>query len=114
MCVNRTKSRVVVIGGRAVQDSSGELDREEVRTLVSMVRPEPFSDAELSAAMADLDVDGNGARDPLPAPPPRRKAAFRVALLTGGVPVSGTVSYEEFKTHFDKNIGAGGGAPSTG
>ena len=86
MCANRTKSRVVVIGGRAAQDSSGELDREEVRTLVSMVRPEPFSDAELSAAMADLDVDGNGARDPLPARLRVARLHFRWRCLRGASP----------------------------
>jgi hypothetical protein len=46
---------------RAAQDSSGELDRDEVRKLVNMLRAEPFADAELDAAMAEMDGDGGGA-----------------------------------------------------
>ena len=46
---------------RAAQDGSGELDRDEVRKLVNMIRAEPFADDELDAAMAEMDGDGGGA-----------------------------------------------------
>ena len=64
MCANRTKSRVVVIGGRAAQDSSGELDREEVRQLLKMCSAtSTVSNSELDTAMKQLDADGSGEVD---------------------------------------------------
>lgn len=45
-----------------MQDGSGQLDRDEVRSLVEMVGT-TFSDAELDAAMAELDPSGDGQVD---------------------------------------------------
>ena len=45
-----------------MQDGSGSLDRDEVRTLVEMVGT-TFTEKELDAAMAELDPSGDGQVD---------------------------------------------------
>ena len=61
------------------EDNSGTLDREEVRSLCEMAG-NVCSDAELDAAMAELDPSGDG-----------------------------QVDFDEFKAYWDSNIVKGGG-----
>merc|ERR1719223_1020173 len=61
------------------EDGSGTLDREEVRSLVEMAG-QTFTEAELDAAMTELDPSGDG-----------------------------QVDFDEFKKYWEDNVVAGGG-----